>query len=283
LSSSDANRHLSLHEAADLLGVHYMTVYRRVRLGILPARKVGGTWMIDRSDLERSGTARKRGRRRRADGEPETGIWRERLRARMLVGDVVGSWRVIEAAMAAGIEPADLYVRVLAPALHAIGAGWESGDVSIDQEHLASGVAANLIGRLGARFSHPGRKKGVILVAMPQGERHGLGAAMLADILTGAGYDVLNLGPDTPAASLVAAMREAGSLAAVVVSVVDVDRLPAAAHLLASAREERPSVARFVGGYAVADEAAALGLGADGWVAHPRALGDLIESRRRRG
>jgi len=280
LSSSDANRHLSLHEAADLLGVHYMTVYRRVRLGILPARKVGGTWMIDRADLERSGTARRRGRRRRADGEPETGIWRERLRARMLVGDVVGSWRVIEAAMAAGIEPADLYVRVLAPALHAIGAGWESGDVSIDQEHLASGVAANLIGRLGARFSHPGRKKGVILVAMPQGERHGLGAAMLADILTGAGYDVLNLGPDTPPASLVAAMREAGPLAAVVVSVVDVDRLPAAARLLAAARRERPSVARLVGGHAVADEPAALDLGADGWVGDPRALGDLIESLR---
>jgi len=164
--------------------------------------------------------------------------------------------------------------------LHAIGAGWESGDVSIDQEHLASGVAANLIGRLGARFSHAGRKKGVILVAMPPGERHGLGAAMLADILTGAGYDVLNLGPDTPPASLVAAMREAGPLAAVVVSVVDVDRLPAAARLLAAARRERPSVARLVGGHAVADEPAALDLGADGWVGDPRALGDLIESLR---
>jgi methanogenic corrinoid protein MtbC1 len=103
---------------------------------------------------------------------------------------------------------------------------------------------------------------------------------MLADILTGAGYDVLNLGPDTPAASLVAAMREAGSLAAVVVSVVDVDRLPAAARLLAAARRERPSVTRIVGGHAVANEPAALDLGADGWVADPRALGDLIESLR---
>ena len=44
---SDPARHLSLHEAADLLGVHYMTIYRRVRLGILPARKIGGTWMVD--------------------------------------------------------------------------------------------------------------------------------------------------------------------------------------------------------------------------------------------
>ncbi len=53
LIASDGSDRLSLHEAADLLGVHYMTVYRRVRLGILPARKFGGTWMIDRAQLER--------------------------------------------------------------------------------------------------------------------------------------------------------------------------------------------------------------------------------------
>ena len=41
---SDPARQLSLSEAADLLGVHYMTIYRRVRLGILPARKIGGSW-----------------------------------------------------------------------------------------------------------------------------------------------------------------------------------------------------------------------------------------------
>ena len=31
LIPSDGSGQLSLHEAADLLGVHYMTVYRRVR------------------------------------------------------------------------------------------------------------------------------------------------------------------------------------------------------------------------------------------------------------
>ena len=34
---------LTLHEAADVLGVHYMTAYRYVRLGLLPAAKAGGT------------------------------------------------------------------------------------------------------------------------------------------------------------------------------------------------------------------------------------------------
>jgi excisionase family DNA binding protein len=42
--SDDGSKFLTLHEAADRLGVHYMTVYRRVQLGMLPARKVGGTW-----------------------------------------------------------------------------------------------------------------------------------------------------------------------------------------------------------------------------------------------
>ena len=56
---SEPAPHLSLHQAADLLGVHYMTVYRRVRLGILPARKVDGTWLIDPADLEQTtGSAR---------------------------------------------------------------------------------------------------------------------------------------------------------------------------------------------------------------------------------
>ena len=278
---SDDSGHLSLHEAADLLGVHYMTIYRRVRLGILPARKIGGTWMVDPADLVRATTTPDRGRRRRGS-HPRVSMWQERLQARMLSGDVAGSWQVIEAAMASGLEPGEIYVRVLAPSLHAIGALWGSGGISVDQEHLASSVATTLIGRLGPRFVHPGRKKGVVIVAMPPGERHGLGVAMLADILTDAGYEVLNLGPDTPNVSLAAAIRNAGPLAAVVVSVVDIERRPAAGRLLAAARRERPSVPRLVGGNAVPDERVALDLGADGWVADPRGLGDLIEALRAR-
>jgi excisionase family DNA binding protein len=280
--SSDPARQLSMQEAADLLGVHYMTIYRRVRLGILPARKVSGSWTIDRADLERSTTKPERGRRGRAGSRPRVSIWQDRLRARMLGGDVAGSWQVIEAAMASGFEPGEIYVRLIAPSLHAIGAAWQSGRVSIDQEHLASSVATTLIGRLGPRFVHPGRKKGVVIVAMPPGERHGLGVAMLADLLTDAGYEVRNLGPDTPTASFVAAMRAAGSLAAVVVSVVDVERRPAAGRLVAAARREQPSVPRLVGGNAIPDERVALDLGANGWVSDPRGLGDLIEVLRAR-
>jgi excisionase family DNA binding protein len=278
LTRSDASGHLSLHEAAERVGVHYMTIYRRVRLGILPARKIGGTWMVDPADLERATTSPDRGRRRRGAGHPRVSTWQERLRARMIVGDAAGSWQVVEAAMASGLEPGEVYVSILAPSLRDIGASWRSGDISVDQEHLASSVAATLIGRMSPRFARPGRKKGVVIVAMPPGERHGLGVAMLADILSDAGYGVLNLGPDTPTASFAAAIRDAGSLAAVIVSVVDSERRPAAGRLLAAARRERPSVPRLVGGNAITDEQTALDLGADGWVADPRRLGELIQA-----
>ena len=40
---------LTLHEAAEELGVHYMSAYRYVRLGLLDAAKRGGVWKVERS------------------------------------------------------------------------------------------------------------------------------------------------------------------------------------------------------------------------------------------
>lgn len=271
---------LTLHEVADRFGVHYMTVYRWVRLGRLPARKVDGGWVVDPADLDRvrSGAPRPaRGHgRRRADGLERTATWRSRLEDRMLSGDVAGSWGVVEAAMAAGLEPGDVYVEVVWPILLDIGDAWRSGSLGIQQEHLASSVATAIIGRLGPRFVRRGRKKGVVLLAMPPGERHGLGAAMLADILSDGGYEVRNLGPDTPPDSLVAALRDVDRPAAVIVSVAVEDHRPAAVRLARAARRERPSVPLLVGGYAVPDEATSRALGSDDWVADPRDVADLI-------
>ena len=269
---------ITLHEAADRLGVHYMTVYRYVRLGMLPAEKVGGTWRVDPGDLTALRTRGVRAETPRRAGVKRTvsAPWSDRLRLRMLAGDVVGSWHVVEAAMASGMEPADIYVEVLGPAMHAIGASWQDGEVGIEREHVASGVAASIVGRMGPRFRRRGRQRGTVLVAMPAGERHGLGATMLTDILRGDGLGVLNLGPDTPTQSLVAAMAATDSLLGVVVSVADTAHLPAARRLITAARRHAPTVPIIAGGFAVADEAGARSLGADGWTADARHVAGLI-------
>ena len=281
--TDDAAALLTLHEAAERLGVHYMTVYRHVRLGMLPAHKVGGTWRIDPADLVAAssrgadgpgartpaGPAARGARRRRAP-------WPDRLRERMLAGDAAGSWQVVEAAMASGVEPVDVYVEILAPALYGIGSGWQAGTIPIEREHLASSVAAAIVGRMGPRFRRRGRHLGSVIIAMPVGERHGLGAAMLADIVADAGYEVLNVGPDTPPASLASAIRSRDDLRAVVVSVVDAARLPAGARLIAAARTANGRVPIIAGGFAVPDSQTASRIGADAWAADPRRLPALI-------
>lgn len=271
MSSGQSGESLSLQEAADSLGVHYMTMYRYVRLGLIPAKKSGGSWRVSAADLDEFITPSEAPV---AKGEAP---WADRLEARMVAGDITGAWAVVEAALSSGSTPARIYVDILAPALASVGERWANGELGIDDEHLASAVASRIIGRLGPRFNRRGRSRGTVVTAMPSGERHGFGLAMLADVLRGEGYAVLDLGPDTPAASLVAAMKKVEDLEAVCLSVVYTDALSRLEESIAAIREAFGStIPVIVGGRAVESEESARRLGADGWVAEATHVAELI-------
>ena len=261
---------LSLRQAAERLGVHYMTVYRYVRLGMLPARKTVGDWRVEPTDLDHFIAPDSAPRSKRS------APWAERLQARMVAGDEAGSWGVVEAALAAGMAPADFYGDVLTPVLRAIGDSWQSGELGVDDEHLATGMALEIIGRLGPRFARRGRTRGTVVVAMPPGERHLLGVAMVADILRSHGYRVLNLGADTPGTALIAALARVGDLAAVAVGVVHTGRLGAARSLVDAVHANSFSVPVLAGGAAVPDRESARRLGADGWAPDAREVATVI-------
>src|SRR5918998_6915039 len=91
---------LTLQEAAGRLGVHYMTAYRYVRLGLLPATKAGAAWRVVAADVDRlvagdGPVAKGRGRQ---DPAP----WAERLQRRPVSGGEGGAWGGVEAAAAPG-------------------------------------------------------------------------------------------------------------------------------------------------------------------------------------
>jgi excisionase family DNA binding protein len=273
---SDAD--LTLHEAAELLGVHYMTAYRYVRLGVLPAVKVGGSWQVAAADLRTF----KDGVQAVAEGEPTTrrrAPWASRLESRLVAGDGRGAWGVVEAALAAGAELDEIYLDVISPAMRSIGERWESGELDIAVEHRASGIALRLIGRLGPRFARRGRTKGTVLLGAPQGERHSLPVAMLADLLRGDGWEVSDIGADLPVESFVRAALDAHDLVAVGVSVTSEDNLPAAAEVLSAVRAAVSQVYVAVGGAAVTDAAHALALGAQGWASSAQDFTAQLQGR----
>ena len=204
---------VTLRDAAERLGVHYMTVYRYVRLGRLPARKVGGVWEVEVADLSglRHGLDRNLKPRRPA-------AWAKRLESRLVVGDEAGAWGVVESALTSGSDPAEVYTKLLGPALRSIGEGWAKGDLTVAEEHLASAVALRVIGRLGPRFARPGRPSGRVIVTTAPGERHAIPGAMLADLLRGAGFEATDLGADVPAEELGGAIRASDQLVAVCIA-----------------------------------------------------------------
>lgn len=270
-----ADTDMTLHEAAEALGVHYMTAYRYVRLGQLPATKSGGTWHVRGDDVEAfrlgaSAPAPNGGGRRRA-------AWTERLEARLIAGDGRGAWSVVEAALAGGAELDEIYLDVLAPAMTSIGERWMRGELDVSVEHRASGIAMRIVGRLGPRFVRRGRTRGVVVVGAVEGEQHALPVALLADLLRGNGWDVSDLGADVPLGSFVHAAVSTPDLVAVGVSVTTDVRLAAATAVLAALAEAVPGVLLVAGGAAVRDATQASELGAHAFAADGRAFVALLD------
>jgi excisionase family DNA binding protein len=263
---------LTLQEVADELGVHYMTVYRYVRLGVLDASKSGGVWHVQRSALDRYRTQTASvgtGSSGKASGRHRKAPWSARLESRLVAGDAPGSWSVIEAAMAAGAELDEIYLDVLTPAMVHIGERWAAGELDISVEHRATGIAMRIVGRIGPRFTRRGRSRGVVALGAPSGEFHALPVAMLGDLLRLRGWEVSDFGVDMPSESIAHVVRETSDLVAVGLSAMSSDNLPALAEACAAARAVDPDVLVVVGGHAVLDDEHAVALGA-----HARAAGD---------
>ena len=255
-------RRLSLTEVAERLGVHYMTVYRYVRTGKLPARREGGQWWVSASDLDRLAQEPAAPRRR---GAPHWAQHTKRLCDRLVSGDEPGAWQLVERALAGGAEPTEIYVRALGPALRQVGDRWAQGTLEVAGEHRATAVAARLIGRLGPRFARRGRHRGTIVLGAAPGDSHALPAAMLADVMRGQGYLVVDLGGSTPIESFASATAEADTLRAVGISAATTEGLDSATDAIRELRPRLAGIPILLGGPAVGAESLAREAGADGW------------------
>jgi methanogenic corrinoid protein MtbC1 len=125
-------------------------------------------------------------------------------------------------------------------------------------------VAAIPFGRLGPLFARRGRKPGSVLVGSVAGEAHVLPSALLADILRGAGFEVIDLGANTPPASFAEAASRAHRLIAVLIGATVAGLEQQIEDTISATRAARADVPILVGGAAV-ERGLAVRLAADGW------------------
>ncbi|HJP89922.1 MAG TPA: MerR family transcriptional regulator [Candidatus Limnocylindrales bacterium] len=144
----------------------------------------------------------------------------------------------------------------LFPALRALGDAWASGAVSVAGEHLASAAVHRRLGRAldAAGRSTPGRR-GDIVVGMPPGGRHELGALAFAVAARRAGLPVTYLGPDLPIEDW---LRSATGAAAAVIGMVTSRDRAAGLDIANRLREADPALVIALGGPAAPSSSADL-------------------------
>ncbi len=273
---------LGLQEAADRLGVHYMTAYRYVRTGRLPATRIGAQWWVDPDDLRAVGAATMvAGRTRTATRTASQATAVRRLEARLVAGDEPGAWTIVESRLGSGSDPDEILLEGLGLAMRSVGAGWEAGVYTVDDEHRASGVASRLVARLGARFTTRGPKRGSVVLGTPPNELHGLATAMAANVLRGGGFDVVDLGADVPADAFSSAVSKTPRALAVAVGVTTGNHDRSVRAIVRAIHKVSPGLPVLVGGAGCTDAEHAARLGAVWSGRDARSLGEAIEGLER--
>jgi methanogenic corrinoid protein MtbC1 len=143
-----------------------------------------------------------------------TGKWRSvigELRRRYLDALLSGAEdeaeRVVREAIDAGAPEAVIDADVIGAAMQIIGDMWESGAITVADEHLATEISVRVLMLQRETFRSARRRAGApVLLLGIQGEQHTLGLQMAASILMHAGYRVIMLGGDLPLDELPAAI-----------------------------------------------------------------------------
>jgi len=104
-----------------------------------------------------------------------------------------------------------------------------------------------------------------VLVTTPPNERHAAPVAMAADLLRWAGFNVLELGADTPADALVKVVALLPDLLAVAMACTTPTSAISARRAIAHLRTALPGTTVLLGGAAITDSDHARRLGADGF------------------
>ena len=181
-----------------------------------------------------------------ADHEESSAIHYREAMAAILQLDGARLRKILQRAMLL-LSPAEVIDGIVAPLLEEMGNLWAEGRLSVAHEHAATSVLrATINGAIDTM--EIGRPDSLhVLVATPAGQRHDLGAVLVAATATAAGCRVTYLGADLPVVDIAdAALRQAADIVALsIIHPADDPDLPAD---LARLRQLLPSEIPIVAG-----------------------------------
>ena len=160
---------------------------------------------------------------------------------------------------AKGARTAEIYAYLIQPTLYVVGSMWETGQITIAEEHfLTEDMLSLMQERSKQQVMVKSRPYAVVLVAV-HGEEHNIGIRMIGHVLKEEGFGVHYLGGNVPTEDLIQYLTKY-TMDVLALSATLPSHISIAMDMIKVVREKCPSIKIIVGGQAFnANDTKALG------------------------
>jgi corrinoid protein of di/trimethylamine methyltransferase len=184
----------------------------------------------------------------------------------ILNGDPKASLAITEQALKERVAPMDLITKYMVPAMDEVGRRFECEEYFVPELMLAGRAMKVSLNLLRPLLAGSGAElAGRAVIGTVKGDLHDIGKNLVASMLEGAGFEVIDLGTDVPPEKFIEAVRSSGAQIVCLSALLTVT-MPAMKTTVEAFREAgvRANVRIFVGGAPVTRQDAEE-IGADGY------------------
>lgn len=127
----------------------------------------------------------------------------------VLEGDAKGARAGVEAAIAEGRDPQELLSTCLIPAMDEVGRRFEANEYFVPELLISARAMKGALEVIRPLLAETGAKPaGRVVIGTVRGDLHDIGKNLVAAMLEGGGFDVVDLGVDVSPEKFVAAVEE---------------------------------------------------------------------------
>jgi corrinoid protein of di/trimethylamine methyltransferase len=135
----------------------------------------------------------------------------KKLYTAILEGDQKTSIAVTQEALAEGVEPMDLITHQMVPAMDEVGRRFECEDYFVPELLLSARAMKGSMELLRPLLAEQGTEPiGRVAIGTVKGDLHDIGKNLVASMLEGGGFEVLDLGADVPPEKFIEAIQQKG-------------------------------------------------------------------------
>ncbi len=136
----------------------------------------------------------------------------EKLKEAIIDGDAKGAKAIVEKAITDGADPQELVTKRLIPAMDEVGRRFECGEYFVPEMLISARAMKGCLEYLKPLLAKNGSKPvAKVAIGTVKGDLHDIGKNLVAAMLEGGGFEVIDLGVDVSPEKFIAAVNEKGA------------------------------------------------------------------------